>query len=253
MAIYTWTAFPATGSANFETTARASLELWRSNAVLIDTEIENSRGVYGSLGLRLSAIAGGGGLQPDSIGESHLIINNTAADGKVLAYNATAGKMEWVTQGAATDTGEFRMSASDPPAYGQSQIDDDTIKVQSGTKVYHVPSFFKSVAVDASPLSLTTTTANGRYEYTNEGATQSKTLVLPLCASGLCVFITCLAAYTFQIIPNGSGSDVFRYLSDTSSVGQILYTSTVGLSFRLTGTDNAEWIISNLNGPLSYA
>lgn len=33
---YTWPVFPASGSSNFETTARAALEQWRSNAEAMD-------------------------------------------------------------------------------------------------------------------------------------------------------------------------------------------------------------------------
>jgi len=39
MAAYTWTTFPSSGSANFETTARAALEQWRSNADDLESKL----------------------------------------------------------------------------------------------------------------------------------------------------------------------------------------------------------------------
>lgn len=53
-----------------------------------------------------------------NIAEAKLDINNAPADTKRLAWNASAGKMEWVTkEAAANDTGEIRISASDSMDY----------------------------------------------------------------------------------------------------------------------------------------
>ena len=53
MAVYTWTTFPVSGSASFESTARTVLELWRSNAASMDAEIETARGGQASVDTRL--------------------------------------------------------------------------------------------------------------------------------------------------------------------------------------------------------
>ena len=41
-ALYVWPTFPASGSANFETTARAALEQWRASAESLDASVQDA-------------------------------------------------------------------------------------------------------------------------------------------------------------------------------------------------------------------
>ena len=70
------------------------------------------------------------GLESDGgITEAKLDINNAPTDTKRLAWNAGAGKMEWVTkEAAANDTGEVRMNAGDPAGYVDSKLNAEDME-----------------------------------------------------------------------------------------------------------------------------
>jgi hypothetical protein len=137
---YTWDDFPAAGTSDFEENARAALSTNKDNCASMDEEIYNARGGEANIDTRLDGmdtrmtdIEAGTNLDDESVEEKHLDMNNAPADGKTVSYNATAGKMEWITPGSAEDTGEVRMAAGESPEYLEDQIDAATIQNVSGT------------------------------------------------------------------------------------------------------------------------
>lgn len=133
MATHTWTVFPASGSANFETTARTALETWRSNSSIMDGVLydHKARHIKGGadeidgdiidvdftpsnytpatvdliasdvnhLAAHLqgidSALSISSYTHPTGDGNLHVPENSTTNEGKVLTASAIAGTYTW--------------------------------------------------------------------------------------------------------------------------------------------------------------
>ncbi len=67
-----------------------------------------------------------------SITEDKMELNGTRTDGYVWAWNAAAGKMEWVAQGTGADSGEVRMSSAASPMAFLGDVIGDGLEVSSG-------------------------------------------------------------------------------------------------------------------------
>ena len=118
---YTWSDFPNSGTANFESTARTALSTNKGHSESLDEEVYNARDGETSLDARLDEIEDLTRVTDGTITEAKLDINNAPADTKALVWNASAGKMEWTTSPSATDTGEVRSYAADSKEYLDSK------------------------------------------------------------------------------------------------------------------------------------
>lgn len=114
---------------------------WYDYQKSIDEEIEAARGTLGSLVARLNILTTAAGLLKSSgvpagsITEAQLDVYNDPADTKRLAWNTTAGKMEWVTkEAAANDTGEVRMNVGDQMGFIDGKITEEDL-VNRGDKL----------------------------------------------------------------------------------------------------------------------
>jgi len=250
-----WPTFPAAGSANFEENARQAFQDQSDNGAALEAEIADARKGETTLEDEIDVLQGaiddveaGTGIADGSVAEAKLDVNNAPEDLKIMSWNASAGKMEWTTQGSATDTGEVRMNAGDPADYLDQKIDDDTIKANGSDQLYvNLPHF---ETAHTSNGALTTAMLNGRKTHSNYGASGSVDLDLPACASDLIGYFIVKAGYTFSLTPDGT--DIFRYLTDESSATDVLSSSTIGRAFKIIGSDNGTWHILELNGPVSY-
>ena len=118
---------PASGTADFEYTVRTNLATWEAQIEVNANEIIAARDGETDLDTRLDEIEAGTRITDGVITEAKLDVNNAPTDNYVWSWNESAGKLEWIPQGSAEDTGMVRMTALGDMEYLEDQIDDSTI------------------------------------------------------------------------------------------------------------------------------
>jgi hypothetical protein len=138
---YTWTTFPASGTSNFESTARAALEAWRTNAASMDTEIYNARKGLSDLEASIDAKA--------AIDHTH------GAGGVVVSIVANEGSL-----GTGSTDGEIAITADNQQVFVWDDGGSAWINYRDGYATIYIP---------ASSMKLLET--NGAEAGSNEYAT----------------------------------------------------------------------------------
>ena len=211
MAAYTWTTFPVSGSANFETTARAVLELWRSNTDDMEAKLGSiadgtidAANVTIPSGKTLDVSAGTFTLATDQIsgdkvegGTINAVTVNTLTIGTVANGSVTVGSGKTLNVSAGTLT------------LAADQISGD--KVEGGT--------INAVTINT----LTSTTVNATTVDTNVAAAGVTLSGITLAADGTDANID------INITPKGTGEvNITKVDIDAGTIdGATISTSNV--------------------------
>lgn len=176
MSSYSWPIFPVHGTSNFEPTARAALEGWRTNGAAMEVRVNELESGAFFAGLSSPIIPSAAIISIDAsllsdgtVPVGKLEVDGTVSDGAALIYrDASSGwTLEPISGVVGGDTYQVKFSAADTPEYLESKVatdsaliagtSDTAIVTPNGLKLGNITASMNSLGVVSGTVSISPT------------------------------------------------------------------------------------------------